>query len=354
MPVQDSVQLSKFQTDSLSHETTSSNIPGSHSSFKKISIDSMYDSLSGTSGPKKVIIFKIDTGKHTLSGKSSKIIDEQEIPVNKTKAEVQDSSKNNENVIIAPFFESKYTQFQYAPLPIWQDIKTCTATEQKLSFHPYISQQSQLNWTLLIFFVSIALILGVNSYYRKFINQVITTLVNFQLADKLLREKNVIVRRAFLMMNLNFLLVFSLFIMLLMKIFEIRFTEKQFLNFLLILGIVMSILLVRLFLFYTVAFIFNWIPAVNKQIHSIYLINKNIGLLLLPLVFTAIYTTPIVSRIIIFTGLGLILLAFLYKLVRGFQIIIKNGILLFYAILYLCTLELLPWVLSSKLFIYLR
>lgn len=156
------------------------------------------------------------------------------------------------------------------------------------------------------------------------------------------------------MMNLNFLLIFSLFIMLLMDLYKVSFTDRYIFNFLLILSIVASILLIRLILYYTVAYIFEWIPAISQQVHSIYLINKNIGLILFPLVFTAIYTSPVVSRVIIYTGMGLIVVASVFKLIRGFQIIIRNGILLYYAILYLCTLELLPWVLGSKLFIYLR
>ncbi len=252
------------------------------------------------------------------------------------------------------YFQSHEKQFQYTPLTVWQDVKTTIITKSEVNFKSHVYVRSQLNWTLFIGLFSLVLLLGLKSNYRKFIGQIINTMVNFQLADKLLREKNILVRRAFFMLNLNFLLIFSLFIMLLMNSLQVNFTEKHFVNYFIILGVVAGILLIRLILYYLAAFIFEWRPAINQQIHSSYLINKNIGLLLLPLVFAAIYTSSSISGILIYIGLGLILIASVFKLIRGFQIILRNGILLFYAFLYLCTLELLPWVIGSKLIIYLR
>lgn len=282
--------------------------------------------------------------------KINKIIQEVEPKV----SEKTTSTQKIDTTEIFHYPATPKEEFQFAPRSAWHNAKSLLFTEQKLEFQPHEYIRSHLNWTLFIGFFSIVILLGLKSYYRKFVTQVINTMVNFQLADKLLREKNIIVRRAFFMLNLNFLLILSLFIMLLMEHLNANFTEKQFINYLIILGIITGILLIRLILYYIIAFIFEWIPAINQQIHSGYLINKNIGLILLPIVFAAIYTTPSVSKILLFIGLVIFLIASVFKLVRSFQIILRNGILLFYAFLYLCTLELLPWVLSSKLIIYLR
>ena len=354
MPVLDTVQLSSVSDDSLKIGSLRHDSVIEHQAFKKMQLYDTNDTLKAAVRSKRRITNENDTVLQANLLQSSADRNKQGIHVNEGNTDTLIVSTDKENGPGLTFFTLPHKKFDYAQLPIWQDIKTNAITGHNLTFNPHIAQQSHLNWTLLVFFISVTLILGVNSYYRKFINKVITSLVNFQLADKLFREKNIIVRRAFFMMNLNFLLVFSLFIMLLMDLFEVGFTNSNILDFLLILAIVTGIVLIRLLLYYIVAFILEWIPAVDQQIHFIYLINKNIGLILLPMVFTAIYTSPGVSRIIIFAGIGLISLAFVYKLFRGFQIIIKNGILLYYAILYLCTLELLPWVLSSKLFIYLR
>jgi hypothetical protein len=49
----------------------------------------------------------------------------------------------------------------------------------------------------------------------------------------------------------------------------------------------------------------------------------------------------------------LIIISYIMRLYRGFQIIIKKDIFLFYLILYLCTLEILPVLLGYKLFFLL-
>lgn len=260
--------------------------------------------------------------------------------------------KNNRNIF--HYFQSHDKNFDYKPQALWEDLRISIAEDNELNFTSHIYLRSQLNWTLIIGILSVALLIGLKSYYGKFVTLVINTMVNFQLADKLFREKNILVRRAFFMLNLNYLMVFSLFILLFFNFFQVSITENQFVNYLIILGVVFCVLVFRLILYYLTAFIFEWTPAVNQQIHSIYLINKNIGLLLLPIVFAVIYTSSDISGILIYIGLGLIIIASFYKLLRGFQIILRNGILLFYAILYLCTLELLPWVIGSKLIIYLR
>ena len=282
---------------------------------------------------------------------------EKNTDISKTEQKISPSEHEHkipETTKIFNYALSSGKKFQYAPQSIWHNLKTSVESGGGIKFYPHIYIRSQLNWSLFIGLISIILLIGLKSYYRKFVDQVINTMVNFQLADKLLREKNILVRRAFFMLNINFLLIFSLFLLLLMNIFDVSFSDKPVINYLIILGIVSSILLVRLILYYLVAFIFEWKQAISQQIHSSYLINKNIGLLLLPLVFAAIYTSPGISKILIYTGLALFLLASVFKLIRGFQIILRNGILLFYAFLYLCTLELLPWVIGSKLVIYLR
>lgn len=261
-------------------------------------------------------------------------------------------NKGTQNIF--HYFQFQDKHFQYKPQALWKDSVGTVSIKKELNFNSHAYIRSQLNWALLVGFLSIVILISLKSNYRKFIGQVINTMVNFQLADKLFREKNILVRRAFFMLNLNFLLVFSLFIVLLMNFFEVDFTENQLINYLIIFGGVTGILFIRLILYYLTAFIFEWDSAISQQIHSIYLVNKNMGLILLPIVFAVIYSSSNLSGILIYIGLVLIIIASVYKLLRGFQIILRNGILLFYAILYLCTLEFLPWVIGSKLIIYLR
>jgi len=70
---------------------------------------------------------------------------------------------------------------------------------------------------------------------------------------------------------------------------------------------------------------------------------------MIPFIFIIPYVHQyIIGKIII---LGLIVLFSMYfvRITRSIQIIIKKDVLLFYTILYLCTLEILPVLIGIKL-----
>ncbi len=242
----------------------------------------------------------------------------------------------------------------YKPEEYWTGKLSDNASTGVIKYIPHIYQRSEFNWTLIVGFISVLLLMVLTTYYKKFVNQVIITLVNFQLAEKMLREKNIIVRRAFFIMNINFVLMFSMFLLLIANYLNIRLTQSYYIDYIVILAITITVLLARLFILKITGTIFETSQAFNEQIHNNYLINKNLGLIMLPLVFTAIYSAPLISKILLLAGTILLSLATMYKIIRGFQIILRNGVLLFYAILYLCTLELLPLAIGSKILISLR
>lgn len=225
---------------------------------------------------------------------------------------------------------------------------------KEVNFIPHHYHRSQLNWTLIIGLLSIVLLLSIKAYYQKFLQQVINTLFNFQLADKMFKEKNILLRRAFFFLNVNFIIIISLFILLLSITFEVHISNKNYLDYFIILSVVVAALILRYMIFYLTGKLFQQLPVVLEYIHNKYLFNKNIGIALIPIVFTSLYVSPSISKILLIICVLFIILITVYKIFRGFQIFLKNGILLFYTILYLCTLELLPLVLGSKIISTLR
>jgi hypothetical protein len=253
------------------------------------------------------------------------------------------------------FVDTTSRKFSYEPVETFISAKGKGNNESdQLLMKEFNHQRAQLNWALIIGMVSIFLLLFLKRYYRKFISQVVSTLVNYQLAEKMLREKNIIVRRAFFILNFNFLLVLSLFLLTLTLIWDFQITQNIISDYFIILGIVAAVILARLILLYIAGFLFGNLRAVKEHAHITFLVNKNLGLIILPAVFIILYTTAKISEIVIYLCLGLLVIATFYKIFRGFQIIIRNGVLIFYAFLYLCTLELLPLVLGSKLIMSLR
>jgi hypothetical protein len=251
--------------------------------------------------------------------------------------------------------EEGRNKFDYKPSSVFiEKNKVDISSAKTILFEPNSDHRTHLNWALLLGLISISLILVIKTNYRKFMDQVGNALINFQLAEKTLREKNILARRAYFMLNLNYILMFSLFILLVLLSIDFKLPHKYYLDYLIIFSGLSILILIRLGIIYLNGFLFQMMPATLEYIHNIFLINKNLGIIFLPVLFSSIYTPPQVSKILLSTGFILLFLATLLKIVRGFQIIIKNRVLLFYSILYLCTLELLPLVLGSKLIIALR
>ncbi|MGD2033856.1 MAG: DUF4271 domain-containing protein [Bacteroidales bacterium] len=252
-------------------------------------------------------------------------------------------------------FKDKKDTFVYRPFGIFRTQREDTLQEARhIQFLPYERQHSKFHWTLIIGFISIFIFIVLKTYYQKAMVQVMNTLVNFQISEKMLREKNIIVRRAFLFLNLNFILIFSLFVLLVVRLLGFQIHENYFQSYILITAGVVIILLARMILLYLTGILFNSLSVVTEYIHNIYLINKNLGIILLPLVFISLYSSPPISKIILIMGVIMICIATIFKYLRGLQIIIKNDVLKFYSFLYLCTLELLPVVVSLKIIITLR
>jgi len=303
---------------------------------------------------------EVKTDTSITKTRKNKALQVAEIKSDKEKIS-QDEKAGGENLKRFPaverynFADTVGKEFTYKPEKTFLLIRGDKhGSSGSISEKVFNSQKLQLNWTLVIGLVSILLLLSLKKYYQKFISQVATTLVNFQMAEKMLREKNIVVRRAFFMLNLNYILILSLFLLTLTIYWEFRISNNYIQDYFILVGIVVVVVLLRIIIFYAAGFLFGTNQAMIEHIHISFLVNKNLGLIMLPLVFIILYTTPEASEITIYLCLGLLILATFYKIFRGFQIIIRNGVFIFYAFLYLCTLELLPLVLGSKLIISLR
>jgi len=252
-------------------------------------------------------------------------------------------------------YKNTYDSFAYNHKKVFiEQTGKSNTLEKNIQFLPHHFRTTQLNWTLVIGLISISLLLTIKANYQKFLVQVISSIMNFQLIDKMFYEKNTLLRRAFFLLNINFVLIFSLLLLLLSIFLNIELMKSKLLFYLIILATFISLLIIRYLIFYLTGLLFNKQILVSEYIHNKYLINKNIGILLMPILFTSIYSSAIIFKILLTVACTLIVIASFIKIIRGFQIIMRNGVLLFYAILYLCTLELLPLVIGSKIIISLR
>jgi hypothetical protein len=86
----------------------------------------------------------------------------------------------------------------------------------------------------------------------------------------------------------------------------------------------------------------------SEYIHNTFVINKGMGIALFPLVIMAHYFPKQLIPMVLTLGIIIYIMAFIFKSIRAYQIIIRKDVLIFYLILYLCTLEILPLLLGYK------
>jgi hypothetical protein len=89
-------------------------------------------------------------------------------------------------------------------------------------------------------------------------------------------------------------------------------------------------------------------PFAETYLYNMYLFNRNIGIFIFPLVVLIPYVSGVVAPYMIYSVVAIFVLSYILKLWRFFEIIRTENVPLFYFILYLCTLEILPLLLLIK------
>jgi hypothetical protein len=237
-----------------------------------------------------------------------------------------------------------------------QDEKSLVATAgaKPETIVPRGRNSSNLDWFLGIFLVISLLFIWIRLFYGKYFSILASAVSSFQMSAKLFRERNVLVRRVSIVLD------FIYFVMLSVLVYEsvthfnwVTSGMSQFNLYMLLLNIIIIYSLVRIALLRITASLFLQRNLFSEYIHNTLVINKGTGIVLFPIVITARYFPyPLISMVLVL-GLSILILAVIWKSIRAYQIISRKNVVLFYLILYLCTLEFLPLLLGYKVIISL-
>ncbi len=206
------------------------------------------------------------------------------------------------------------------------------------------------DWMVGILLFTIVLMAIVRFSFSKYLHKVLDSILNYQTASNLLSEKNMRNLRGSIFLNFLFFVNLALFLVqYAVYILSLNQESNNFIFFLysfLILIIVYSgkAILIRL-----IGYIFGAKKESKEYLHTVFIYNKNLGIFLLPIIisvpFIALYATSILLNI----GLSITLIFYIFRLFRGFKILFRQHVSIFYMILYLCALEILPLLMIYKL-----
>lgn len=88
--------------------------------------------------------------------------------------------------------------------------------------------------------------------------------------------------------------------------------------------------------------------GLSEYEYNVFLINRVIGLFLLPITAFLVYLPIPVVQPFVFSALILFISMMLYRMIRGLFNAASSGVPVFYIFFYICTLEILPLVVCLK------
>ena len=240
------------------------------------------------------------------------------------------------------FLESRQT----TELPVLEE------STIKSSYNSVPSHNLRPDWLLAVIIGSLVLLAWLKLFFNKFLDQTIQSVGNYQLSTKLLRDQNIFSRRVAFALNLNFVLVGASFIYLVFGFFNLRlFLLGDFLSYLSYAGIISVLLILRYIVSHIIGHVFNKQHEFKEYLHQLLLIYKNLGIYLLILVIGIAYIREDLRIYLVYSSGLLLAAALILRMQKGVKIILINkDFLIFYLILYLCTLEILPLLIFYRVF----
>lgn len=203
-----------------------------------------------------------------------------------------------------------------------------------------------------ILFFAYLLFIWLYTINRKRLNQVIKAFYVNRYANQLAREEVSIGNRVTIFLSTLFVLTFALFVSQVANYYGFFIRDNQFLFFikvaLIIIGAYgLKMLSVRIF-----GFILQKQKEANDYAMTVFLFCNTLGLFMLPIVVCLAFVRQVPSEFFIYCGFIIFGSFLCIRLLRGIIIGLNSlRISKFYLFLYLCTLEILPFVIMVKLFL---
>ena len=219
------------------------------------------------------------------------------------------------------------------------------------TIQPKIRHQERGDWLAVLLFFVLVLVSIINVFYRNRFKQLFNAFLSNRFVGQIVREENIMFKRISIFLSSLFLFITALFIYLILAYFHLDVLYfTGFKLYVLILIALLSFYLIKMLLFKFLGTLVSMEKEMKEYIFTVFLYNHFVGLaLIIPVIFIAY--VPKFSPILFF-GLGFFFFisSFAVRTVRSYTNVSGGGgISIFYLFLYLCTLEILPLVIITKL-----
>lgn len=266
-----------------------------------------------------------------------------------TPASASSVSRYSDRTVIAnPSFETRKT----AP-EIWKlkspelIVNQNTNTSPLTDFEPF-QKKSQQSWLFYLFLSLLFFIAFIRVVYTREFMELFYIFKPISINQQLYRDSTTGVRIASIWLNINFVLIISIYIYLLNSYFQLYMGNERFL--LLLIGGVSILLIARYSLLKIIASLFPFKKEINFYHFNELQINRVTGILILPFAIVIAFSPSVISYYAVLLSIGILAAMLLFRYLRGFIIggeyFARNK---FHFLIYICTLEIAPIVILVKL-----
>ena len=213
-----------------------------------------------------------------------------------------------------------------------------------------VTRQSIPDWYFIIIILAFSSIAWARIVYGKFFNSLWLSAYSYQIATKSYREQGVVHKKFGIGLDFLYLISGSLFFYLLnLFLFPGSLFSKGIIFVFQAFLVLSFLIFIRVIIMRLTAHIFVQSELFLGFLYHYFLYNKVIGIVILPFLLAVPYTNGILQEILMFTGISMIIAVYILRLIRAATYVFKNVVLLFYLILYLCILEILPILVVIKI-----
>ena len=226
--------------------------------------------------------------------------------------------------------------------------------------HELITNRSQSNtvgarspdWILGVLLLIFLLIAWVRVYHNRRLKQLYQALTSKLYVQHILRTNDGLMQRVSFVLDVISYLVFAAFLFQVTQYYELYIPYADYMHpyLLILLSVVLIYQTKNIFLILS-GVLLNQEERLQEYRFNIFLMNKTLGLVLTPFIICIAYLS-FGEAVNIWIGIALIVIAYLYRINRGLAIGLREAnVSVFYLFMYLCTLEILPLVVLTRLFI---
>jgi hypothetical protein len=227
---------------------------------------------------------------------------------------------------------------------------TVAPIPQPLSgFEGNLRDQGTNGWYVFVLLISLSIFAWGKSLYQKYLLQIFNSVYNYQISIQLFRDKNALFRNLSIILQILFPINLGLLIYFLIDFYHF--------NHILEFPIAsIGIYSLGVFLFFRLKTVFyrflGIVFKVQEDFHEIQhhlnIFSQSLGVIILPFVISMPFLNDNLKSVVLislFVLIGIYILLFFF---RGFQIVTRKQVSLFFLILYLCAVEILPVAILIK------